>query len=332
VTAQAKQPKRALSYKPRPAVSVASPAGPDDATDTYIVAQATALQNDPNQIYAFVRDQIKFEAYVGSVRGARGALWSMAGNTLDKASLLSALLKASGFTTRYMHTTLDDPSTLVRTMFPPSPVLLGCPPQYSGTDPGYDPYANGDSDDYYWVEYGPGNIDLDPNLPGGQPGQTLQAPDANFTTVPADLIQQVTITITAEQYNQAAAEFGLGLSTTAVLTQTFNTYSLVGNIVSAGNLIQSTGTGGLDISASTFTYTPYLLIGSGGPDVSADTVITARIIRNSLLTFPWAAPFSRGSLCRSRRMSTGNTIRTLTPGRYSTAWARPRGKVMPQYN
>jgi len=75
-----------------------SPAGPDDPTDPYIVAQATALGNDPNQIFAFVRDRIAFEAYVGSVRGARGTLWSLAGNTLDKASLLSALLQASGFT------------------------------------------------------------------------------------------------------------------------------------------------------------------------------------------------------------------------------------------
>jgi hypothetical protein len=38
--------------------------------------------------------------------------------------------------------------------------------------------------------------------------------------------------------------------------------------------VQSTSTGGLDISATTFTYTPYLLIGSGGVDVSQDTIIT----------------------------------------------------------
>ena len=106
----AQPPAPALSTALKPAASVASPMGPDDPTDPYVVAQATALGKDPNQIYAFVRDQIKFEAYLGSVRGARGVLWAMAGNTLDKASLLTALLQASGFTTRYEHIYLNDTS------------------------------------------------------------------------------------------------------------------------------------------------------------------------------------------------------------------------------
>src|SRR5579872_273557 len=76
-----------------------APAAPDDPGDPFVAAQAAALNHDPNRIYAFVRDQIRFEAYLGSVRGARGVLWAMAGNTLDKASLLAALLQASGYTT-----------------------------------------------------------------------------------------------------------------------------------------------------------------------------------------------------------------------------------------
>jgi hypothetical protein len=215
----------------RPAV-VATPAGPDDPADPFIVAEATALQNDPNQIYAFVRDQIKFEAYAGSVRGARGTLWAMAGNTLDKASLLTALLQASGFATHYMHTSLNGNSAevaLIRSMFPQTPVLLGCIPSSASTgDPGFNNFTAGDSNDYYWVEYGPGNIDLDPNLPNGQPGQTLQAPDSViFTTVPQNLRQQVTIKINAEQYSQAGGLFGFGPTTTTVLSQTFDTSALV---------------------------------------------------------------------------------------------------------
>jgi uncharacterized membrane protein len=270
----------------RPAIAT-SPNGPDDPTDPFITAEATALGNDPNQIFAFVRDQIRFEAYAGSVRGARGALWSMAGNTLDKASLLSALLQASGFQTRYVHYKLNDPSTLIRTMFPQTPVLLGCVPTTDfQADPGSNTFASNDSRDYYWVEYGPGNIDLDPNQAGAKPGQTIHAPDSNFTTVPQALRQQVTITINAELYSQAGALFGLGLATTPVLTQTFDASALVGNIVSAGNLVQSTSTGSLDISASTFTYTPYLLIGSGGADVSQDTIITGADFQELYTNFP----------------------------------------------
>jgi transglutaminase-like putative cysteine protease len=144
----------------------------------------------------------------------------MAGNTLDKASLLTALLQASGFTTRYEHIYLNDTSVgdtaevnLIRTMFPPTTVLLGCIPPGAGTgDPGYNGYAENDSDDYYWVEYGPGLIDLDPNLPNGTPGQSLaqttgQTPDT-FSTVSTNLQQQVTININAEQYSQASGLFG----------------------------------------------------------------------------------------------------------------------------
>ena len=58
-----------------------------DSTDPYIIAQAQALGNDTNQIFAFVRDKIGFEVYRGSVRGARGTLWSKAGNSLDKSSV-----------------------------------------------------------------------------------------------------------------------------------------------------------------------------------------------------------------------------------------------------
>ena len=141
----------------------------------------------------------------------------MAGNTLDKASLLSGLLQAAGFTTRYMHAYLYDPSTLIRTMFPPNPVLLGClPPGTPVDDPGFHGFAQNDSHDYYWVQYGPGNINLDPNLPNGQPGQTLMASDSNFTTIPQNLRQQITVSVKAEMYSQASALFGLGPGTTTV--------------------------------------------------------------------------------------------------------------------
>ncbi len=303
----AKSPRDAgkLSTALKPNVSIAAPAMPDDPSDPFVMAQATSLNHDPNQIYGFVRDQIKFETYPGVLRGARGTLWAMAGNTLDKAILLSALLKASNYTTQYKHTTMDSISTgtqalvnLNRSILPQTPVILGCiPPSTPTDDPGYNGYADQWTNDYFWVEYGPSNIDLDPNIAGGQPGQTLQAADATYATtaaLPASEMQQVTVKINVEQYSQASALFGFGPTTTTVLTQQFYTWQLVGNIISAGNIVQSTAAGGLDFTATTFTYTPYLLIGSGGADVSQDTIVTGTDYQEFYTNFPLSSQIVTG--------------------------------------
>src|SRR5262249_7178322 len=85
---------------PDPALLASTPDA--NSTDPYIVAKATELGHDPQQIFAFVRDEIGYESYKGSLRGARGTLWSKAGNALDKASLLIALLRASNIPARYV--------------------------------------------------------------------------------------------------------------------------------------------------------------------------------------------------------------------------------------
>lgn len=79
-----------------------------DLADPFLVEKANELGKDPQRIFAFVRDEIGFESYTGSLRGARGALWSKAGNALDKASLMIALLRISGVPARYIQGTLPD--------------------------------------------------------------------------------------------------------------------------------------------------------------------------------------------------------------------------------
>ena len=282
-----------------------SPSGPDDPTDPYIVAEAAALNNDPNQIFAYVRDEIAFEAYSGSLRGARGTLWAQAGNTLDKASLLVALLGAAGYTAQYEHAKITAGGTpgaskLIDGMFPPTPVLLGCTGQLAGIgtqDPGTNGTFLNDIYDYYWVQYGSGGNNttaLDPNQPGAAVGQAFATADSSFTTVPTSLRQQVTVKLNVESYSQASSLFGLGVSSTTVLTQTFDASALAGNILSVGNLVQQGGGGGLDISATTFTYTPYLLIGSGGADIGQDTVITGSSYQEMYTNFPLATTIVTG--------------------------------------
>ncbi len=50
---------------------------------------------------------IGYNSYTGSLRGARGTLWSSAGNALDVASLGVALLRASGIPAQYVAGTLS---------------------------------------------------------------------------------------------------------------------------------------------------------------------------------------------------------------------------------
>ncbi|MGH9389338.1 MAG: transglutaminase-like domain-containing protein, partial [Vicinamibacteria bacterium] len=66
-----------------------------------IVAKAEAL-GTPLEIYRFVRNEIEFEVYHGSMKGALGTLWSKKGNDFDQASLLIALLRARGIKARYV--------------------------------------------------------------------------------------------------------------------------------------------------------------------------------------------------------------------------------------
>ena len=54
-------------------------------------------------IYNYVRDNIRYATYWDTAYGAKGTLDRKIGNCCDQAHLLSALLRASGFATRYVH-------------------------------------------------------------------------------------------------------------------------------------------------------------------------------------------------------------------------------------
>lgn len=71
--------------------------------------KAASLGYDVNRIFGFVRDEIRLEPYRGRLRGARGTLACGAGNSLDQALLLQALLDAGGHRTRLVHAPLSPP-------------------------------------------------------------------------------------------------------------------------------------------------------------------------------------------------------------------------------
>lgn len=77
--------------------------------DTFdIEAVAKPLRGDVSGAHRWVRDHTTWAPYHGVLRGAEGVLMDRVGNTLDRALLLSGLLRANGITTRLAHTLLTD--------------------------------------------------------------------------------------------------------------------------------------------------------------------------------------------------------------------------------
>ena len=71
------------------------PADPSDP-----LAVLTGLDGDPAELLRWVAAETRPVAYRGTLRGARGVLLDRAGNSLDRALLLTALLRQAGWETR----------------------------------------------------------------------------------------------------------------------------------------------------------------------------------------------------------------------------------------
>ena len=78
-----------------------------DPADWDVADLAATLGADPEAAFALVRDRIGFDAYAGSLRGAEGTLTRRAGNAVDRALLLQALLAATGTPARLAFGDLD---------------------------------------------------------------------------------------------------------------------------------------------------------------------------------------------------------------------------------
>ncbi|MCD6707750.1 MAG: DUF6531 domain-containing protein, partial [Thiobacillus sp.] len=67
-----------------------------------IVALAKQLDYNPVRMFEWVNQNIRFEPYYGSMKGAVATLWSKSGGATDQASLLAALLRVSNIPVRYV--------------------------------------------------------------------------------------------------------------------------------------------------------------------------------------------------------------------------------------
>ncbi len=75
-----------------------------------IKALAASLNNNPVQIYSWVRNNIETLPTYGSIQGADMTLQTKKGNSFDTASLLIGLLRAANIPARYVYGTIQVPA------------------------------------------------------------------------------------------------------------------------------------------------------------------------------------------------------------------------------
>jgi hypothetical protein len=111
-----------------------------------IDALADRLGADPATIFKFVRDEIRYEPYVGVLRGALGTLVCRAGNSLDRSLLLAALLQKAGLAVQISNGKLSDADAhaLVLRVFEPMKPLPRAFPQLSDLAPDLSKALGGD--------------------------------------------------------------------------------------------------------------------------------------------------------------------------------------------
>lgn len=240
--------------------------------DARIDALAASLGNDPAQIFAYLRDDIGVELYSGSSRGALGTLASRAGSPIDRAALGVALLRASGYIARFAQATLgtSDAQRIIGRAFPGVQRALGCRNPGALADPGNDFRLIGYARAHTWIEYKPTAVApftaFDPTLAGATIGTAPASPSANFDDVPDAQKQRVRFRLVAETYSQAGAVFGFPLGSATVLDRSFSAEELIDKPVTFGHFVARSTPPGLAISASTNTYSPYMLVGDAGAD------------------------------------------------------------------
>jgi transglutaminase-like putative cysteine protease len=240
-----------------------------NCADPYVVEQAGRLGGDAVAAFEYVRDGVGFESYAGSLRGARGALWSAAGNAADQASLLIALLRASGVPARYLRGTLStvNAQTLLASMFPaPSGVGGLAPAGEPAADPVNSAALLNPARSHWWVEAylpGLGWTQLDPSFASASVGQSFTPPQGPpVAELPDSIRHKVTISLKVEQYNVFSGGPGaVGLSTIQPLSQTFAAVELVGEPVTLGHLVSTDTAGGMVFTNYEHTYVPYLVVG-----------------------------------------------------------------------
>ena len=265
-----------------------------DALDAEMLWYSAGFAQDPLAAFATVQT-FDYDAYPGSLRGARGTIWGAAGNSVDQASALIAMLRAAGFPARYRQGTLSttDAQTLLGSMFPSVNAVAGYIPAGTPTaDPLNDPALLAIAQDHWWVEaYLPGQgwTDLDPTFPGAAVGQAFATPGANdrILELPDSLRHQLEMTLRVEQYSSFPINPTF-LSESRPLSLTLPIPQVAAKEIVLGHILQTDGTPGMVFSAVQHTYTPYFVIDDWALYAGGEPY------QDVLTNFPLATSFTTG--------------------------------------
>ena len=197
---------------------------------------ADALGRDSDRIFAYVRDNIAYEPYAGTLRGARGTLLAMAGNGLDRAILFASLLEGSGHTVRYVRGTLS-PEAAAALVASVIPARVARPAPTSGGDtspldvlhssiardyeilrsrlaPVADSAVRGisraealvlEARAHFWVQIAQGGNwrDLDPSFADAIPGRAYAKAEQILERIPEELSHRITLRIRVEDQGES---------------------------------------------------------------------------------------------------------------------------------
>ena len=100
--------------------------------------------------------------------------------------------------------------------------------------------------------------------------------------------------LVAEISDSADSLFGLGPTQTTVLDQTFNTVDIYGDMLTVGNFVASSSISAVDVSETTYTYTPYVEVVNLAGDPSNDLVYGGTPYQEVLTNFPLGSQVLEG--------------------------------------
>jgi hypothetical protein len=200
---------------------------------------AAALAHDPARIFAYLRDHVAYEAYPGALRGPRGTLLALAGNSVDRASLLAVMLQAAGQRVRFARGVLPEadarrlvmsmwtvPSTAASTPAAPAPPPQGsaaAPPVFAAVrrdygiirdqlqaaaftipapgTPSIDSLVK-ETQDHFWLQslVQGAWVDLDPSFDDAVPGRSYAPASATFDALPEAMFDRVELRVRIEEY------------------------------------------------------------------------------------------------------------------------------------